>query len=289
MDQLISYAMRTTIFLMMVGVGLDCTASGLRGMLRRVPLVLGAAAGPFLVAVPLTWGVCLLLRLSPTATAALLLLACCPSGAITNTYTFLARGSTTLSVALTTVSCLVSLALTPLALRGVRMITGFGDGADFNVPFGPVLSELATTVVLPVAIGVFLRTRFSEKVLANMDRVRKVSLLLLVGLIVLIAAPAPGTLLRQCWAMIVPAILVSAGLLFCGWLVGRLGRLAWAERTAILFEFPCRNLAVVALVGLNILGQPELVIFATGFFLVQSVMMLPAAWSFARIGARGTA
>jgi predicted Na+-dependent transporter len=141
-------------------------------------------------------------------------------------------------------------------------------------------------VVLPVAIGVTFRTRFEGMVLANLDRCRRVSLVLLAGLIILIAAPAPGILLQQCWAMIVPAILISVSLLGAGYAVGRIARLPWTERTAVMFEFPCRNLAVVALVGLNILDQPELAIFATGFFLVQSVMMVPAAWAFARVGNR---
>ena len=42
----------------------------------------------------------------------------------------------------------------------------------------------------------------------------------------------------------------------------------------MLFEFPCRNLSVAAVVGITVLNRPELVHFAATFFLIQAVIFL---------------
>ena len=56
------------------------------------------------------------LRLQPAIAQGVLLVAACPSGAMANVYTYLARGNVALSVTLTAVSCLAAVLTTPLAL-----------------------------------------------------------------------------------------------------------------------------------------------------------------------------
>ena len=50
-----------------------------------------------------------------------------------------------------------------------------------------------------------------------------------------------------------------------GWLVG-LGR---RDRFTLLLEFAVRNVALVALIGVSVLGRPELVLFAAVFLLLE--------------------
>ena len=77
--------------------------------------------------------------------------------------------------------------------------------------------------------------------------------------------------------MLVPALLLTAVLLLAAKLLGRAMKLAREDRTAIMFEFPCQNLAVVALVGVSVLERPDLVVFAVACFVVQAAALLVVA------------
>ena len=69
--------------------------------------------------------------------ASLVLVCCCPAGTISNSYTFISRGSTALSVALTAVSCLLATLATPAALwLFLRLIEVSGEA--LHVPAGPL-------------------------------------------------------------------------------------------------------------------------------------------------------
>ena len=69
-------------------------------------------------------------------------------------------------------------------------------------------------------------------------------------------------------------LLFSLLLLLVGWLLGKGFRLTFVDRLAVLYEFPCRNLAIAILVGVNVLGRPDLVRFATAVFLIHAVLLL---------------
>jgi len=68
-------------------------------------------------------------------------------------------------------------------------------------------------------------------------------------------------------------------LIASGWLVGRLFRLSSTDWPAVLFEFPCRNLSIAAVIGITVLNRPELVRFAAALFLIQALMLLPLTWA----------
>ena len=86
--------------------------------------IVAAAVGQF-VLLPVIG--CLLVRcidLQPAIARGVLLVAACPSGAMANVYTDLARANVALSVTLTGVSCLAAVLTTPLALAALQAQDG---------------------------------------------------------------------------------------------------------------------------------------------------------------------
>ena len=59
-----------------------------------------------------------------------------------------------------------------------------------------------------------------------------------------------------------------------GWGVGRLAALNRDDRVTLVLEFAARNLAIVAVVGIMVLGRVEFVLFGALFFLVQVPILL---------------
>src|SRR5215472_10133964 len=89
-----------------------------------------------------------------------LLVAACPSGAMANVYTYLARANVALSVTLTAVSCLVAVLGTPLALAVLQAQDGESNG--FSLPFGVLAGQLFLLLVLPILAGMAIRRRWPD-------------------------------------------------------------------------------------------------------------------------------
>ena len=101
--------------LLLFAVGLDLTAADLRRV-REDPrlLVAGLVAPPLLLA-PLALALVRLFQPPTPIAVGLLLVAMCPIGGVSNTYSYLARASTALSVTLTGLSCLLGVVTIPAA------------------------------------------------------------------------------------------------------------------------------------------------------------------------------
>jgi BASS family bile acid:Na+ symporter len=97
-------------FFAMLVVGKDLTPDDFWRVARQPRIVVAATAGQFLMLSVIGWLVVRRLVLPLAITRGVLLVAACPSGAMANVHTYLARGNVALSVTLTAVLT------TPLAL-----------------------------------------------------------------------------------------------------------------------------------------------------------------------------
>src|SRR5258708_28311424 len=116
----------------MVVVGMELTADAFRRVARRPGTVVAATIGQFLLLPVIGWLLVRCLSLQPAIERGVLLVAACPSGAMANVYTYLARANTALSVSLTAVSCLAAVVTMPLALTALQ--APFREFAGFPVP-----------------------------------------------------------------------------------------------------------------------------------------------------------
>lgn len=97
-------------------LGLDLAPTDFARLVRR-PRAIGVGLGCQVLGLPcLAAAMASLLHLPPVAAVGLVLIACCPSGATSNTFTMLARGDVALAVTMTAFSSVLSLVTSPLAV-----------------------------------------------------------------------------------------------------------------------------------------------------------------------------
>jgi BASS family bile acid:Na+ symporter len=273
----IGLSLKIVVFLLMLFVGLDCTMAGMRDSLRRPGLLLLATGAQFLV-IPLLAGVlCHVLPLLPEVRGAILLTACASSGAISNTYTFIGRGNSAFSVTLTVWSTLLSFVGTPLALWVLQRTTSADVAQTLSIPLVPVFQQLLLLLVLPVAVGLLIRNRLESRVVPWLPRFRALSTALVVAFIALVEVSTPKSVFAMVVPLLLPALALTLILAGAGLLLGFLFRRPRTDIVALAYEWPCRNLAIVALIGLTIMQRPALVLFATAFFIAQAMMLLVPA------------
>jgi BASS family bile acid:Na+ symporter len=139
------------VFFAMVVVGMELTTDDFRRVARQPGTVVAATVGQFVLLPVIGWLLVRCLGLQPAIARGLLLVAVCPSGAMANVYSYLARANVALSVILTAVSCLAAVLTTPLALAVLQGQDGEASG--FPVPVGVLAGQLFLLLALPVLTG----------------------------------------------------------------------------------------------------------------------------------------
>ena len=144
----------------MLGMGALLTPADFVAVFRRpAQLVLGLALQ--LGMVPLVAvAIASVLTLPVGVAAGLALVAAVPGGTVSNILTYFARGNIALSISLTAVTTVASLATTPLLLR---LLAGTHLPADFEMPTGRIAFEIGAILLLPLAAGMGVGLLFPRR------------------------------------------------------------------------------------------------------------------------------
>lgn len=136
--------------IIMFGMGLTLTLPDFRLVVTRpVPVLLGVAA-QYVVMPLLGLAIAVALQLPSELAAGVILVGCAPGGTASNVVTYLARGDTALSVAMTSVSTLLAPVFTPL-------LTLWLAGQYLPVDVTDMAVSILQIVLVPVALGLLVR------------------------------------------------------------------------------------------------------------------------------------
>jgi len=272
------------VFLSLITVGLDLTPADFR-RLREVPGVVAVGVFAPLVALPaiavaLVWW----FEPDPFVGAGLLLVAASPIGGISNAYSYLARASTALSVALTGVSCVVAVGAIPVLTQGFAWALREPIRVDAPVPV--LLMQLFVIVALPIGAGMAMRRRWPEWAAARRAWFQRMTFVLL-GLLLVIVVVAEreriAAVLSQVVVVAAAFVVLSFG---AGWAAGSVVRASESDRFTLAAEFATRNIAIATTIAVTMLGRTEFAVFASVYFLTELPLMLAAVavWRRARSG-----
>ena len=218
MKQVIDVMTPLFTFLLLTAVGSDLTRQDF-AELRRQPRFLGIGLVAPLLVLPLI-AVALVRAFDPppALAAGLLLVAACPVGGIANTYSYIARASTALSVMLTGCSCLLAWVTVPFLARVFQAAQG--RPFAFAAPLGMLLPQMVVMLALPVGLGMWARHRWPALVARRRALVQRLGLGAL-ALLVLFVMSAEFDLFVSGLATAVPvsALFVAASFA-TGWLAG---------------------------------------------------------------------
>lgn len=205
----------------------------------------------------------------------LVLLGASPGGTTANLLTHLARGDTALSVTMTAISSLAAVITVPLYLE--LAVRHFDASLDTEVSMIGVVIRVFLITIVPLAIGMALRARWTERVLAAEERAKRVALGVFV-LVVIGAVASEFELVTENFAEVAAAALTLNVLaMTVSYSVARLARLDGRQSTAIAMELGVHNSTLAITVGAAI--ATVLVIPAA----VYSAFMYITAGLFARL------
>jgi len=285
----VGLAVAVMVGFLVFAVALDLTWDQFYRVLRRPKAPLVGLVAQYLILPGVASGVAVMTVDTPSVALGLLLVTCCPAGALSNYLTGVARGNVATSVSMTAVSTLLSIAVTPILFAFWATMNPATRAVLLRIELDPAraVMMLLVMLVVPVTTGMLIRARRAE----TADRIRVwsrraagivfavVVAILLLGNVAVLGTFA-GTALP-------PVIITFAIAVALGWGLARLSRPMSADRAAVTLEIAFQNVALAiglalgffpALAGVAITALLWGVVHLTlGFALAAIWMRVPTA------------
>ena len=280
MKALIDLSVPVLTVLLQAAVGLDLTSRDFARVRRQPALILAGLIGPLLLLPPLAIAVAWMFRPPPDISAALLLIAMCPIGGISNTFSYLARASPALSVTLTGLSCLLAGLTIPFLGRMFERV--LPDSLALAVPIPTLLVQLLLLLTLPVGLGMWMRVRGGERAMAYQPLLQRLSFAGVGLVLMLIVLDDPQAFFGglSTTVPLVAVFVVSSTVV--GWMTAAMVTTDSRDRFTLAAEFGTRNLGVAMAIAVTLLGRVEFARVAYTYFLTELPLMLIAVALFRR-------
>lgn len=236
--------------IIMLGMGMTMTVDDFKGVLQSPKAVLIGVVAQFVVMPGLAFILCKLFNLPPEIAVGVILVGCCPGGTASNVITYMAKGNVALSVACTSVSTLLAPVLTPaifylLASQWLKI-----DAASMFI-------SISQVVLLPIVIGLILRTWLKRQVESYIQVMPLVSVIAIVAIVAAIIGGSKAAIL-QSGLLILAVVILHNGLGYLlGFTAARFFKLPYADSKAIAVEVGMQNSGLgVALAAVHFAASP---------------------------------
>lgn len=260
----------------MFGLGLGLALADFRRVARYPRAVL---VGLLLQVGVLPWvafALALAFRLPPELAVGLMLLATSPGGATANIYSHIARGDVALNITLTAINSVLCLVTLPIVLN--LALEHFLGAGQYVPPPTTKIVEVATLIVLPVAIGMVVR-RFAPGFAERMEKpVRLLSLLVLAPLVAGAVAQEWDNLFTHFAAVGLACLLFNLASMGTGYAAPLALRLPRKQAIAIAMEIGIHNGTLAIFIALNVLQNTLMSVPAAVYSLLMFFTAALFAW-----------
>ncbi len=257
------------LMLIMFGMGLTLEPADFLRVVRKPKAKL---VGLFcqLVLLPLTaLALVLAFGLQGELAVGMLLIAACPGGATSNIISHLSRGDTALSVSLTAVSSLETVFTIPLVV-GTALTHFMATEAQVPFRFVETVMQLSLVVLLPVGIGMTVRTKAPRFAATARKPFTVISVVFLV-LIILLAVLKEDRLADHFQQVGLPVLLLNLLTMATGFGVAALARLPRPQQVTVSIESGIQNGTLALGIALGLLDSPAISIPAVVYSLLMFV------------------
>ena len=253
LDPIGQIGVSVALMLVMFSVALGLRVDDFRFLLERPLLFFGGLVSQVLLLPLVTYILILVMQPAPSIALGMIVVACCPGGAVSNLLTYLSRGSLAVSVALTASSSMLAAIFTPASI--LFWSNSYGPTATLlrSLDVSPYVFLVQTTLLLgvPLACGMIVAAKAPDVA----KRIRKRATLLgagtLIGVIIYGIAYFFPVLISALPMLGGVVVIHNAVAFITGAAAGRVLSRRTATHRALVFELGIQNagLALVILIG----------------------------------------
>jgi BASS family bile acid:Na+ symporter len=252
-------SLATTLFLpmalgiIMLGLGLSLTLDDFRRVAKYPKAMTIALVTQMLILTFVCFLVANFSGLTPVLAVGLMLLAASPGGPTANLYSHLFNGDVALNITLTAVNSVLALFTLPVIVN-LSMEYFMGSGQYISLPFSKVI-EVFVVVLVPVALGMIIKSKAPEFAVRMDKPVRVISALLLVVIIISVTIREKQVLVDKFAQLGAPVLLFNILSLSIGFYLPQLFKVDRRQALTIGMEIGIHNGTLAIYVALSVLNN----------------------------------
>ena len=220
--------------IVMFGMGLTLSLNDFKEVIARPKEILIGVTAQFLIMPLLAFLLATLLPVSREVALGIILVGCCPGGTASNVITYLAKGDTALSVAVTTVSTFLAPILTPALILLLA-------GKWLAVSAGALFWSIVKVVLIPIVLGLIVQMLFQKQVKASTQVLPLVSVVAIVSIVAAIVGQNQKAIAESGFTIFLAVVIHNALGLLLGYWFAKLLRMSKPKQTAISIEVGMQN------------------------------------------------
>lgn len=271
------------LMVMVFSVALELRVRDFQLVAHTPRAVVGGLVPQFVLLPVGTWLATLALDLPANIEAAMMLVACCPGGSLSNYVTHYGRGNTALSVSISAVAALLALVLTPFNFTW--MVANNPATAawlrQLNIDASAIWWSLLALLALPMSAGLFVGRRWPALTAKLRQPLGRFSLLALFAFIAVGLVRERHLLNVHILPQFALVIAHNAAGLALGWLGALAFRLDERDRRAVVIEGGMQNSGLaLGIIAVQFNADLGMVIIASlwGIWHIVSGLTLATAW-----------
>ncbi|NWO12654.1 bile acid:sodium symporter family protein [Virgibacillus sp.] len=220
--------------IIMFGMGMTLSVHDFREVARQPKSVAIGVVLQFLFMPLIAYGLAKGLNLPPEISIGVILVGACPGGTASNVMTFLAKGNTALSVAITSVSTLLAPLLTPAIIY-------FLAQEWLQVSASSMFMSVVKIVLLPIVLGLIVQLFLKEQAKKTVDIMPLVSVVAIVLIVAAVVAGSKDKIIESGLLIFAVVLLHNGFGYLVGFFIAKLFRLTYTDQKAVSIEVGMQN------------------------------------------------
>jgi len=220
--------------IIMFGMGLTLSLQDFKAVFQAPKSVISGVIAQFTVMPLLAFLLATIFQLEPEVAVGVILVGCCPGGTASNVMTFLAKGNTALSVAVTSVSTLLAPILTPA-------LTLLFASKWLPVSAGSLFLSIVQIVLVPIILGIIVKLLFRKQVEKSITVLPLISVIGIVAVASAVVAVNSAKIAETGLLIFSIVVLHNVLGLLIGFLLAKALKLNFADQKAISIEVGMQN------------------------------------------------
>ncbi len=270
-----------SLFIIMLGMGLSLSIEDFRRIFVYPKAVLTGLINQIIFLPIIGFTVAYLFIPQPELAVGLMIIAACPGGVTSNLISHVSNADTALSISLTAISSFITVITIPLILS-FSLGYFLGDDRIINFPILKTVLQIIAITILPVSIGMWIKSRFPDFAQRMLKPTKTASTILFILILIGIIAAEREKLIPSFKVVGSAVVLLNILTLLVAWISSYITKLNLKQTLSVVIESGIQNGTLAILVATTILQVPQMALPAAVYSLFMFIPGGIFMWWFGR-------
>ncbi len=275
------------LFLIMLGMGMTLTVKDFKRVGVKPKAVCIGLINQIVFVPIIGFVIVSFVPMQPMVAMGLMIVACCPGGAVSNLFSYLSKGDTALSITLTAISSIITIFTIPFIINfSLDVILG-ASGESIRLPIDKTIINIFKLTALPVFIGMFINYKLPIFAKNSKRAIKWGSVLVIILALALMVMKLEeiGDSWQLIQASFIGVVLLNIFTLTIGFGSAKLVKLSTQQAATISIESGMQNnvLGMTIAISTTLLNEPKMAATAGVYGIVMCLIAISVIFLFKKM------